>query len=310
MLVVNSLLCIFQAALDSEFHGSSGRDQRRVGQRTPLLQLLLGLRIRVNNYLSYSILSLSSRSHVKMVDQVYEQNRGDNWVVVDASLDRPFIGKVRPRPIHSTHEELVELIGLSLPQLVEDSETRKRGLVTALRLFCSTYEFDYGEPLYLKTWMTLEVLYGKFSGNAKIINDKAFKLLRSRISEYLRSDSNEDLLSEGSIVAIEAKLSELQRYSAKHQVEHFFKSVFAGVEDLIPSAEEFSRFSRVRNQITHTGSYTPEEEESYNREIYDLRRQLSALLESVFLALLGSDATKVEPDWRNAIRRGSTDADD
>ena len=64
------------------------------------------------------ILSLTGRSHVRMVNQVWEELRGSEWAVIDGTLDRPFIGKVRPRSMHLNQAELVSFIDSALSELI------------------------------------------------------------------------------------------------------------------------------------------------------------------------------------------------
>ena len=150
--------------------------------------------------------------------------------------------------------------------------------------------------------MALEVPFGAYNGDALIIDKKSFEMLRKVLKKVLRSEEFRDLLPEETVQPMVDKLGELQRYTARHQAMTFFGDILKNHAELILTDEEFGRFSKIRNEITQTGRFIPRSEGDYNKEIFDLRLQMSALLETVFLSMLGGDVSIVNPDWRHVVR--------
>lgn len=260
-------------------------DDRQVLSLLPIPQLELSL-------------SFAERRFVEVGTIHFESFVGKSWEVVSRHAVYPLGGNSYGVSWHHGESHLQQFLTNAHQKLTDERWTEETGILLSLQLFRSTYRNSFAELEYLQTWTALEIIVSRLE-EQKILSDKEFESIREKLKLCLRSLRDAGTIDHADYVAMNEKLSELNRKSIKNQSLNVLTSLFEAFPEQNITSEDLKTFISIRNSLTHGSKIAVPDGMDYGRYIHEQQGRLSSLLERVYLVLFEQDANLMSFGWPN-----------
>jgi len=245
------------------------------------------------------LLSFAERRFVEIVDPQVQIRWGDEWRVSNSRFHMPLLGNPYGVSWHHGHAHLQEFMNRCLPIVADPERGGRQGLRLALQFYRTNFRHDFVELQYLKSWLSLEILYSRHFDMKTIMEANRFRRISRAIKGLLENCHEKGYIEEHERAPMNEKLGEINRLSARMLGLRFFEDVFRDHPAQVVTEEDMKTFVRVRNDITHRGVMVHDGDDGYGQVHNQEHGRLQALLERVFLAMMGQDANLLTFSWTN-----------